>query len=425
MSTTILYNSADDFLTTNTYFPGGVAGGMGTTTETDAQVPFRVTGSVGRMHVHTTELNQGPVTIFLRKNQVSTDLSIFIPNYGSGHFYDVTHVVTVAPGDKLTWLIQPGASANASFTLVGGLFTTPDTNTVSKWHVGKGIAPVSTFSVSARNTSWFFPICGDFAVTTSESQQQVRMPVAGTWKNGFVNVSGNSRTIATTVAFRVAAANTALTISIAAAQTGIVEDTTHTVTVAANSLLNYSVVTGNSATGTLTLNSVGSDMVSSTGAFGFCSGQANLQGFFQVWNFTTPNWFPLGEWHNWSVSLAAHLQVTGTFSGLSINSIANTMTGTTTVRVAFAAISQPWDDVVPLYLGNVQLSIAASTSGVFQDTTHTDVMTSAMQRYTIYFQTVNSGNGELTFTTLASQLIIGLISPGIQMPMRMMMGMGV
>ena len=177
----------------------------------------------------------------------------------------------------------------------------------------------------------------------------------------FVPITGNGLTSASTVYTRKGAVNGALTVSIGAGASGIFEDTTHSDSLVAGNLYNYRVVTGAGA-GQLLFFSI----------IAVALAHATLREQILVTNNPYDSSIGFGETKYWSLNGGttpnasdAYAQLTARFSGtlskLRIYLKTNTINGASTFRTRKNAGN-----------GTQSVSVTASTTGAFEDTSNSD-----------------------------------------------------
>jgi hypothetical protein len=207
------------------------------------KVPYRSAGVLSNLGIRTTtNATTGSSSFTSSKfNNTAGNQTMTIPlggTNGVGYFEDVTHTDNVAgSGDRWAGKFVTGAGGAVTAVLITCIFTAT-TNTVTKLVSGYPNVAISTA------TTGYAPITGSMgnsvALPGTETFTKTRVTHAGTLKNlsQFVAIY-SAGTLVTTV--RQNAGNTTQTTSIAA--NGLIEDTTHTTTVAAGDDIDYSLVT--------------------------------------------------------------------------------------------------------------------------------------------------------------------------------------
>ena len=209
----------------------------------------------------------------------------------------------------------------------------------------------------AQGVTAFFPIGGTGNLST-EAGTQLKMRGTFTGKNLSCYISAINGT--TTVVDRKNGANGGMSISITT--TGLKEDASGTTALASNDLYNISCATGGSHTNTTTFSiyAVSLDDGGANIAM-WQSGLLSGGGFYSggtAWNI----WLSAGTGST-SAACEQKLYVAGTFSFFTINFNTNTINGTQTYRTRKNGAN-----------ANGVLSVAASSTGLKEDTTNSDTV---------------------------------------------------
>lgn len=222
---------------TNTFtqLSGGTAGvGAGETTETaTSQIALRCPGTTkGLMAILTT--NTTGSTITFRNNGVNGNQTISPGTTAAGALtQDSTHTDAVISGDAADYVFNAG-SHTMNTTLVGVeiVGTTSGQDLVTSEQSG---------TTSIGTSDVFMGIGNSWGTNATETQTQTKVPYACTGSRMRIHMVTNSRSVAMTMTSRVGAAAGNQTITISASTTGVLEDTTHSDTLAANSLINHKI----------------------------------------------------------------------------------------------------------------------------------------------------------------------------------------
>src|SRR5574341_1620629 len=191
-----------------------------------------------------------------------------------------------------------------------------------------------TDGVNDNNTQ-FTSFGGLLRFTSTETHMQVPVRDAGTVSNLYSYVPTNTASVTSTVTLRVSLADSALTVSYTADQTGIKEDTANTVTVAATDELAWEVtVPAEAGTNTITFSIISAQFAptTATNCISFMVAQfLNSYTTASATNFFTPN----GYLSQTSTEAQAKLRIKGTFTAtnlytfISVNSRTTNITWTT------------------------------------------------------------------------------------------------
>jgi len=198
------------------------------------------------------------------------------------------------------------------------------------------------------------------SVNANEVNEEITYRSAGTLSKLYIRISANSVSATSTLKSRVNGADGNMSASITASTTGEFEDTSNTDTVTAGDKLCTKITTG--ATGTnLVFRSISTVFSANTNTvkkFAVISGGNSYTG-------TTNNFSNiLGRFVNTNsedAKIKYKFKQAGTLKNLFCYLATNTKSATTTFRTRINGAN-----------GNVALSISASATGIFEDTTNTD-----------------------------------------------------
>lgn len=221
-------------------------------------------------------------------------------------------------------------------------------------------------------------------LATSEAQKQRTFNSAGIISNLYCRVSVNDRG-ASTLTLRKNAGNGSESVSIGASTTGEFEDTSNTDSVSAGDEINYSLVTGAGGT-TFTfalVSAVFSATTNTVCVLGNSGGNVD-------WASGT-RYLPLGGHGNPASSEGrTQFKVTtaGTLKNLFVYVSTNARTTTTSIGSRIAAGN-----------GNLVVSITASSTGIFEDTSNTDAVSSG--NLCNFYITTSTGTEVLALTLVS------------------------
>lgn len=244
----------------------------------------------------------------------------------------------------------------------------------------------NTFLVNATN---YLSIGGLTTAITTEANAQITYRSAGTLANLFADIKTNTVTAASTLRSRKNTANGNQSVSVGSSLTGVFEDTVNSDTVAAADKLNYQVVTG--ATGTsmvivqfastfsATTNTVKKHVLNNGNTFTVASVTVfvPISGTAILTTSTTESTF------QYKAKLA------GTLTNLQVHVSTNTRPATTFGSRKNTAA------------GTLTLSVGASLTGFFEDTTHSDTIASGdLINYTL---TTGTGTNSMLVDNIAAE----------------------
>ena len=334
------------------YAPVGCTLLGSSTTEASRQLQWEEAGSFGNLRAKIlTNAAAAGSTIALRKAGVDTAAAVTIGAGATGVFTD-SDSVSIAAGDLVSYGIANGTGGNLAILYVSVDFTP----TASK--ATTALVCTGTGNLTTASTTRYMPIAGRGGLANAtEAFDQLTARAAGTLRNLFVRISANART-STTYRLRKNTANGSMNVVVGASATGYFEDTTNTDAVAAGDVLDYSVTTG-TGTATLTHEMMGS-FFDATSAQDRPHVAANGSGLSNTTASVTRYTRVEGDLNSFG-STEADVQDTVqncVMSRLMVRVSANTRTATTvTLRKNGADTA-------------VTLSIGASSTGLFEDTTN-------------------------------------------------------
>lgn len=317
--------------------------------EARVQMTLRTAGEFSNLAVIVaSNANTGTSTVFLRKNTANGNLNVSIPTVTTGTFEDTTNTDSIASGDLVCLQVITGATGTLGITNFSTQFSA-SSNTSQKL-ISTNDANFSTDSVTN-----FAPLSGSLAWGATEANCQTKFRTAGTIKNAALFVRVNSRTTTSTIGTRKNGAAGALSISIGAAVTGILEDTTNSDTIVSTDLACYFITTGTGG-GNLNVTTLGVDFETTDNKFQTSGGLAagtsltNLTRFFALHNGTA---------FTSEATAASECNLAFTASRVGAYCSANAATGASTIDFRINSASSA-----------VTCSAGAGLTGWFEDTTN-------------------------------------------------------
>lgn len=348
----------------------------------------RASGVFKNLYVRVTAntLNAGTNTVTFRKNQAATSQLISFGT-STGAFEDTSNNVTVAATDEVDYEVAVGSSSGScSLTVISNTFTA-DSNTYQNL-----AARSSTGSAFTDNTTRYEILGSSIgAGITTESQSNTTFKYAGTLKNGFVYVSQNDVSNASTVRTRKNnTTNGNIAVSITGNTTGIFEDTSNTDTITVDDEWNYQVVipaVGGVHTVTIIRISVGLETTShkyllQSGRGGGAAQANNLTRYYGLGSLVLTE-----ATTEANTSCKSRLVFTG--KDMQVNVTANTFT---TLDTNFIFRKNQATDVITL-------PVAAASTGIFQDNSETGAIIATDE---INWEVVTPNQaGSITFREIA------------------------
>jgi hypothetical protein len=314
-------------------------------TELNVQFTTHIAGTLSNffIYVYSNSANF-TTTLRVRKNTANGNQVISVTAAATGQFEDTSNTDTLVDGDIINYSYVTAAGTGSIGVQNMAILFEATTNVVTFYKTARlGIGTASQTSYWAMVSS---------GIQTTEANALLVFKTAGTLKKLFVKISTNTRTTTTTYTVRKNSADTGITTSVTGSSTGIFEDTSNTSSIAVDDTSAFKVVTS-TGTGTIThegifisfetTNNKSTIHRRSYGALAF--GTTNYGGFYVG---TT------------EANAQIEANVAFTASNLGARVSANTANGTSTYL-----LRQNAGDTA------LSVSITASTTGWFIDTSHT------------------------------------------------------
>jgi len=336
--------------------------GFSSAEENQTQVPYRGECVLGGLSVvvSANTFTTAALTVRTRKNGANVNQVVSVTAGSTGIFSDIVNVDELVDGDTY----------NSQVTADAGGSGTAQLRSISIWQratqnhrVQYGVANDGLVSFVA-STTYFCHVAGDIGLETVENSVKAQIDIAGTLKNLQVGVSVNGRSTSTVVTVRKNNGNGNQTITIPASTTGFFEDVTNTDSIAVGDDINYTIIMG-TGTGTFGVRIITSTFETTTNnanniysstALGRSriaadTNNSNIAGMIQVNSLTEAT---TNQNTNFDFSVASNLKCYIS---------ANTNTGASTLRLRKNAAN-----------ANQVVTITASTTGLFEDVSNTDVI---------------------------------------------------
>jgi len=220
---------------------------------------------------------------------------------------------------------------------------------------------------SAGNAAgtFYYPIGNSHTITAATTESNVQFPFrqAGTFSFFRVRISANTVTASSTFNFRINGAAGNQTVSVASSTTGEFIDTTNTDTISSGDLVNLQLVAGGTGT-SISMSEQGVSFTPSSGAYSFYACVINFNAAA-----STSYYFALGGTLTTTNTTEANVQVTARCSGTLKNGYARISSNGRSSATTIKSRKNGAD-------GNISISITASTTGIFEDTSNTDSISS-------------------------------------------------
>ena len=326
-------------------------------TEVFRQVAYRSPGRFSKLYVRVaSNTTSAESSVTIRKNGADTGMSVSIPAATDGEFTDLTHILDIVAGDKLSAKVVSGGTGTFSLSILSVVFDA-DTNSVTK-------NILTGFNVSSATTSTFEPISGyHSAQSTTDTNSEQTIKVAGTAKNAYFHVSSNARTTNTTITLRKNQTDTAISVTYAAGETGVKEDTSNTVSYSPDDEINWEITTSTgSETMSLLILAVEYETTTSQGLV--TAGTVGSAAEITLTPGTT-NYLVVGGGAVEGITTESEAQMIArerfTLSNLTVRARVNTVSANSTVRLRKNGAN-----------GNQLINIGPGATGFISDNTNLD-----------------------------------------------------
>jgi hypothetical protein len=220
-------------------------------TEATSQVLQRVSGTFRNLSVNITSNSRAVTdTVVFRKNGADGNQTFPITASTTGVFEDTVNTDTVTAGDLVCYSLRNAASS-AGRTLE--YFSSEFVTTTNPGTGQLSCGPTSSTAVSSpANVARFLALGGISTLSSTELNTQVIVYDAFTFHDLSINVTANPLTGIGSFLLRQNSTNSTITVPIPATTTGWQTDSTHTVTTAANDVMNLQLTAG-TGTGTFAI----------------------------------------------------------------------------------------------------------------------------------------------------------------------------
>lgn len=343
---------------------GGVSGvypstiGMGsngltTNTEATCQVVQRTTGTLSRQQTEVQANDRGSSTMRSRKGGANGNQTATIGASTTGTFIDTTNTDTVSAADLWNHQITLGSGGTGFTARVLGMLFAADTNTTTRLN--------NRAATASATDLLYYALAGVATGVATENIRYMTFPVAGTLKNGAINVTANAHNQQTDCKVSINSATGNIVISFAASTTGYTEDTSNTDSISAtNTGVWLSDFQGGSGSITVTLVVV--DFLSTVSQW-LHGGYAGLTVNSGSTTYVAPSGSPNGSSDGTESNVRCQANLVCTLSKIGGQISANTNTVGSTIK-GFVGGSA----------GNQSASITALTTGHFMDSSNTDTI---------------------------------------------------
>jgi hypothetical protein len=364
--------------TTNYYYISPQFLNGGDSNDIGINTRCRSAGVYSMLYMNILSNDRGASTFRFRKNSANGNMSLSIGASTSGEFEDILNTDSVTAGDQVCYQVVTGAGGtNFTFQIVSSVFRADVGTVVSHGSAPGGFTTASTtvYSSIGTQSQW----------NATEADRQWKSKAAGTVRNFFAYVGTNARTTSSTIGNRVAGANGSMSASIPASTTGQFEDTTNSDSVSVNDMLGFYLTHG-TGTGAFNIGNIRLEFFNYTNQFQFISSPASTS----TVNVSETTYFPMAgrtEKEATESEIKTDANIPMRISNLQCYLNANTISATSTFRLRKNTAN-----------ANNTVSITASTTGWFEDTTNVDEIASTDE---INYQMVAGGTGtSMAITTM-------------------------
>lgn len=357
--TPITLSNTDTLAATTQYYPLGrsvLASAIRSTTEATVAVKYYEPGYFTNLRCYVSaNAHTTGVILTLVKNGVDTGVTITVGAGLTGQFEDAINNVTITAGDTFSIKYDPnGGTGNITILMIAADMLAADAYC-------KYSATAASFSFNTASATRYFGFIGSLVTTNTADSAALRgyVPVAGTAKNLSVYVATNTRATDTVITFLKNGADTGLSVTIPAGATGQFEDTSNTVSLAAGDEVNCKITTGTGGALAISVRGVHFDLINGA------SDSVSLM--------------MLSSNNNTVANATRYTTLIGSFAAASATEspVSMFINGSGAVKNLYSIIesnSAPADVTVTGRINgsdsSLALTIPASTTGVFSDTTN-------------------------------------------------------
>jgi hypothetical protein len=212
----------------------------------DAEMPIFKSGTLSNLRVQLAANTVNNTTVFtLMIDGVAVNEAMSVATNTTGTFEDTTNSDSITGGSDICLRSVPAGGSTGTFQVsyTSIIYEGTDAATVTTSFFG--VSRPTGRSYTTASTTSFFELNGYHDVAnTTEANSQYEMRVSGTFKKLSTYIPTNGRTTTTTISLRKGAVSQSLAVSVGNVATGWFEDTTNTVSVVANDLVNWRITTG-------------------------------------------------------------------------------------------------------------------------------------------------------------------------------------
>lgn len=357
------------------------------TTESDNQIEFvQVANLLYNMFitVKTNASTSGSANLILRINGADANQNISIPFGTTGDFVDNINTDTYSSSDLLNFKLTGATGGTVAYSLISIFFDGGAGVCLQKF--------VNTNHTSSTDSiQEFFPFVGNIinlnTAASTDANCQVKYQTAATLKNITLNCNSNTRITDTIYNSRINAATGNLSITVSALTTGLFSDTSNSDSISINDLVN-GMITTDVGGGSISVRYIGFESITTNDKNHFIISTGSLTS--QTFSTSLIRYIILnGIMGSATTDInSAKCNLSFSASYLSCYLISNTITAQSTIILQKNSAEKTSNITIP-----------ASTSGFFEDTTNSD-----------FFKSTDLINYKLTTGSTGVNLILPLIS---------------
>lgn len=358
MAKSVQFQSGNSSQTSSTvrFLPwGNTSHSLLTATELNVNTPIAGEGfTLTRLscYIYANTRSAGTAEIRLRKNTADGNNVCSIPFGTTGHFTDSSNSDTITTSDSICIAFKYGTGGTGQIDLksISSVIDTATANTITRLN--------SYLSANlASGTSYSEIVDGSLSYNATEANAQVKIS-AGTLQNMYVYNTPNSRDGDSPITYRINGVDSALTVTLLDTNVGPYPDNTHTATVAEGDLVVIKAVRGGSG-GSVGITICGCNFVTTDDSFiSVMPGAASV-----VPGSATSYYLPIGGEAD-TASTEAQQKQRFYLTDFNANKMRIHLTTNSVASTSSFKLRKNGADTA------LSISITASTTGLFEDTSN-------------------------------------------------------
>jgi hypothetical protein len=341
-----LYAHGTDSQSPSTTDHYALDGGHGISAEANAEAVVRGAYTSSKLWVNVTSNDVGASTFRTRKNGANGAQSVSIGASTTGTFADDSNTDSLVTGDRINYQLVTGA---------GGTFLNFNAASLLAASSDIPVCAYAAFVIVNFGATNYFALMNTESNVTVEQNAEVTARTAVTVSNMRVQIIANSISADCTFRTRKNRANGSQTVTIISKTTGAFEDVTNTDSLVAGDEFNYQLVAAGTMN-SLTVGGIGCKWASTTRRAGVrrsTTVNSNLNRYAPPGGRET-------SWETTETNVSVPARTTLDVGKLYAYLSANTVNASSTIAVRKNAVTTA-----------LAVSVGASTTGVFEDTSNT------------------------------------------------------